>query len=151
MATYELTVIINANLPDEQINSLTKEVEDYLTRSGAEVSNIEVWGKRRLAYLIKKQHQGYYVTYAFVMDSDSAKILDLEQHFRQSDDFLRSMVVRLDEKTLTKKRKEESRREKADSSRTRTPREVKPVEKVQESNVPEREDEPSSEKPVADQ
>ena len=57
-----------------------------------------VWGKRKLAYLINKQTHGYYVIFTLNMEPDSKTIQKIEQYYRQHDNVLRTMPVRIDKK-----------------------------------------------------
>ena len=57
---YESAVIINAALDDEQIESVISRIKETITNNGGEIREIENWGRKRLAYVVKKSKIGYY-------------------------------------------------------------------------------------------
>ena len=61
MRAYELTVIINPELDDAAFNEIVERVKSWITGSGGEITNIDFWGKRKLAYEINKQNEGNYI------------------------------------------------------------------------------------------
>ena len=60
MNKYELTVVLNVKLEDEQRAAAIEKVKGYITRFGGTVTNVDEWGKKRLAYEIQKMKEGYY-------------------------------------------------------------------------------------------
>ena len=66
--SYELMAIIDPTVEDHSVE--VKAVEETLAKLGGEVTKADVWGKRRLAYEIKKQSEGIYVVFEFKMEPD---------------------------------------------------------------------------------
>ena len=66
MNKYELTVVLNVKLEDEQRAAAIEKVKGYITRFGGTVTNVDEWGKKRLAYEIQKMHEAYYYFIQFV-------------------------------------------------------------------------------------
>lgn len=61
MREYEMVVIIHPDLDENAVNDVIKRISGWITDDGGEVIKTELWGKRELAYLIRKQKQGQYV------------------------------------------------------------------------------------------
>ena len=58
---YESTFIINAALEDPDVEAVIRRVTDYIENHGGQFVEMSKWGRRRLAYPIKKKYNGYYV------------------------------------------------------------------------------------------
>ena len=80
MNTYELTVVLNVKLEDEERAAAIEKVKGYITRFGGTVTNVDEWGKKRLAYEIQKSHEAYY--YFIQFESDSGCPNEVEAHVR---------------------------------------------------------------------
>jgi small subunit ribosomal protein S6 len=98
LRTYEALYIVHPELDDAGIQTVVKEVEDLVVKHGGTIVRSEIWGKRRLAYEVKKLTEGCYVLLRF--DAEPEFIAKLELHFRLSDPIFRHLVTQLDEKTL---------------------------------------------------
>ena len=61
MREYELILIVHPDLDENAFNEVVNRVKTWITDGGGEVSKTELWGKRRLAYPIRKQTEGQYV------------------------------------------------------------------------------------------
>ena len=59
MNKYELTVVLNVKLEDEERAAAIEKVKGYITRFGGTVTNVDEWGKKRLAYEIQKSKEGF--------------------------------------------------------------------------------------------
>ena len=92
MNKYELTVVLNVKLEDEQRAAAIEKVKGYITRFGGTVTNVDEWGKKRLAYEIQKMKEGYY--YFIQFDADAACPAELEKRVRIMDNVLRYLIVR---------------------------------------------------------
>ena len=68
MRSYELVFIVHPELDDSAFNDVVNRVTSWITDSGGEVVNTDLWGKRRLAYPIQKQLEGYYVLMSTQID-----------------------------------------------------------------------------------
>ena len=96
MNIYESIVILNASLSDEEIESATGKIRDLITNSGGEIFKLDVWGRRKLAYEIKKQKKGFYILLLF--RSPSSLIRKLEDYYKVYDPVIKYIVIRLDKK-----------------------------------------------------
>ncbi len=90
---YELTVILLAEMEDHK--AAVDEVAEVVRGLGAEVEKIDLWGKRRFAYPVKKQQEGFYALLTIKMEPAQIKELDRVLGLRQQ--VLRHLVVALDE------------------------------------------------------
>jgi small subunit ribosomal protein S6 len=90
---YELTVILAAEMEDHKAS--VEEIAEVVRGLGAEVDKIDLWGKKQLAYPIKKQQEGFYALITFKTEPDSIRELDRVLGLRAS--VLRHLVVATDE------------------------------------------------------
>ena len=94
MNKYESVIIINPSLEDEAIKNTVKSFEDLIDKEGKVLETNEV-GRKKLAYEIKKNKEGYYVVYTFEAKPDSIK--ELERIYRITDEVIKFIVVRLED------------------------------------------------------
>ncbi len=81
MRNYELILILQPDL-DETVSKETLErVQGWITASGGTVDKNEIWGRRKLAYMINKQTEGYYVLMNVSLDPKSVNELERNIHF----------------------------------------------------------------------
>ena len=92
MPGYELVFILNANLTDDDSVKLLEKVNDQITKLGGTVSETNMWGKRKLAYPIKRQVEGSYVLKKVQMEPTALKELDAS--LKLTEDVLRYLAVR---------------------------------------------------------
>lgn len=100
---YESTYIINAALEDAEADAVVKRVTDYIEEHGGTMVEVNKWGRRRLAYPIKKKYNGYYVYMAFEAASEILPLV--ERFFNLEENVLRHLTLELSEK-LREHRKE---------------------------------------------
>ena len=96
MNKYELAVVLNVKLEDEERAAAIEKVKGYITRFGGTVTNVDEWGKKRLAYEIQKMTEAYY--YFIQFDAASNVPAEVERDVRIMDNVLRFLCVRKDEK-----------------------------------------------------
>ena len=92
MTKYELALVVNAKLEDEERLATVEKAKEYITRFGGVITNVDDWGKKRLAYEIQKMKEGYY--YFIQFDADAACPAELEKRVRIMDNVLRYLIVR---------------------------------------------------------
>ena len=94
MRAYELMVIISGKLEESNAHGWLKTITSSITSVGGSVhGNPDWWGKRRLAYPIQKQDDGYYAVFNVV--APAGALDEVERVFRLSDDVLRHKLLRL--------------------------------------------------------
>lgn len=91
---YELVVIINPEVLDEAVEGVIGRISQFITENGGSVSNVERWGKRKLAYPIKHFLEGNYVLARFKMKPELSK--ELEANLEISEEVFRHLLTRLD-------------------------------------------------------
>ncbi len=96
MRNYELMYIIRPNIEEEEQKSVIETFNNTLTNNGAEIEKVDELGSKRLAYEINDFRDGYYVVVYFKGDENSVN--EFERQAKFSDDIIRHIVVRLDEK-----------------------------------------------------
>jgi small subunit ribosomal protein S6 len=94
MNKYELAVVVSAKLEDEERAAVIEKVKEYITRFGGTVSDVDDWGKKKLAYEIQKMSEGYY--YFIHFESDSSVPAQVENRVRIMDHVIRYLCVRQD-------------------------------------------------------
>jgi small subunit ribosomal protein S6 len=99
--TYETTFIINATLEDPQVEAAIEKVKELITKNGGEILAVEKWGRKRLAYSIKKKNNGYYTLIEFRALGDL--VAKLERYYQLDEQTLRYLTVQLDKKALKAK------------------------------------------------
>ncbi len=117
MRRYEVVFILAPTLTEEEVE---QQVASYVTAAeavGAQVVSVDQWGKRQLAYPIKKHTEGYYVILTIEEPSADA-VAELERRFKVSDLVIRFLSIRVDE-DLKRARKLEEKREARQRSRLR--------------------------------
>ena len=95
MNKYELAVVVSAKIEDEERAAVVDKVKAYIERFGGQISNVDEWGKKRLAYEIQKMHEGFY--YFIQFEAEATAPAEIESRVRIMDNVLRFLVVRLDE------------------------------------------------------
>ncbi len=94
MRKYETIYIVQPDLGDEDIKSLSEKVQDVISSLKGECYRLEDWGMRKLAYPLKKQARGRYFYLNF--EGSPALIAELERRLRLDDKVLRYQSVKLD-------------------------------------------------------
>jgi len=91
MRNYELVCIIQPDLDETAFKGAIERVQGWVTESGGSVDKVDVWGRRRLAFPIRKQRDGQYVLLNISLDPKSAS--DLERNIRYLETVLRHMLT----------------------------------------------------------
>jgi len=95
MRNYEIMFIVNPNTAEEEIDKINSQVENIITTGGGKVDKIEKMGKRRLAYEVDKQREGYYVLFVMAANGDIVK--ECERRLRVMDAVIKYITVRTDQ------------------------------------------------------
>ena len=93
MRNYEVIFIVQV-LEDDAINAVVDKFSKLITANGGTIDNEERWGKKHLAYDIKKQSEGYYVL--FNVTSEPACVKECDRVMKITDEILKHMIVRVD-------------------------------------------------------
>ena len=92
MNKYELAVVVSAKIEDEARAEVIEKVKDLVTRFGGNVTDVDEWGKKRLAYEIQKMKEAYY--YFIHFEAETSVPGEVERRIRIMDNVLRYLCVR---------------------------------------------------------
>jgi len=95
---YETAVLMNAALEDDQIQSIISRIKETITNNGGEIKDFEDWGRKRLAYIVKKNKIGYYVIFRFT--SPPVVLSKLDRLYKLDDNILRYLTIKLSKAAL---------------------------------------------------
>ena len=93
MRKYEIVFIVQV-LEDDAINAVVDKFSKLIVANGGTIDNEERWGKKHLAYDVKKQSEGYYVL--FNVTSEPACVKECDRVMKITDEILKHMIVRVD-------------------------------------------------------
>lgn len=93
MRNYEIAVVLHPDLEIDLATTLEK-IENIITKNGGKITKKDNWGKRKLAYKIKKQDWGIYVFYN--VEIDPSKITKINQIFRITEEVIRYLIVSIE-------------------------------------------------------
>lgn len=94
MNKYELAVVVSAKIEDDERAQVIEKVKALVERFGGQISDVDEWGKKRLAYEIQKMKESYY--YFIHFESDAETPSEIEQRIRIMDNVIRFLCVRQD-------------------------------------------------------
>ena len=95
MREYELMVIINPEVDDRAVEPTLKKFLEVVTRENGTVDNIDIWGRRRLAYEIQKKSEGIYAVVNFTATSEATQ--ELDRQLKLNEQIMRTKVLRAEE------------------------------------------------------
>lgn len=95
MNKYELALVVNAKIEDDARAAVVEKAKEYVTRAGGTISEVEEWGKKKLAYEIQKMSDGFF--YFIQFEAAPEAPAQIEQKVRIMDNVLRFLCVRKDE------------------------------------------------------
>ena len=101
MNKYELALVVNAKIEDDDRTNVVERAKEYVTRAGGNITEVEDWGKKRLAYEIQKMREGFY--YFIHFEAEPQVPAAIEENVRIMDNVLRFLVVRSDEEQSDQK------------------------------------------------
>ena len=93
MNKYELALVVNAKIEDEERLATVEKAKEYITRFGGTITNIDEWGKKRLAYEIQKSREAYYYFIQFETEDNNCPN-EVEAHVRLMENVIRYLVVK---------------------------------------------------------
>ncbi len=109
---YEMMYIATPETSEEDITKLNDTITTLVEKEGGTVAVMEGWGRRRLAYPIKKKTEGFYVL--LEIEGSGQEIAELERRFRINDAVLRYITVRVDEDRKAADKKQAKRDQRKD-------------------------------------
>ena len=94
MNKYELALVVNAKIEDEARVATVDKVKSIIEQFGGTITNVDEWGKKKLAYEIQKMKEGFY--YFIQFDSDANCPAEVEQRVRIMEEVIRFLCIRQD-------------------------------------------------------
>ena len=92
MNKYELAVVVSAKIEDEERAAVVDKCKALIERFGGTITNVDDWGKKRLAYEIQKMKEGFY--YFIQFEAESSAPAEIESRIHIMDNVLRYLVVK---------------------------------------------------------
>lgn len=96
MNKYELAVVVSAKIEDDERAAVVEKAKALVERFGGQITNVDDWGKKRLAYEVQKMKEAFY--YFIQFDAESSVPAEIESRIRIMDNVIRYLCVRRDEK-----------------------------------------------------
>jgi small subunit ribosomal protein S6 len=116
MRNYEIMFIVRPDVTDEDIDKLITQMEAVVGGAGGKMEKVEKLGRRRLAYRVRKQREGFYVLFRLQGNGDTVK--EFERRLKVTDAVIKFLTVRTDE-DLERAEKFKALRAKQESQRRR--------------------------------
>ncbi len=95
MRSYEIMFIAHPDLDDASLTALVDRAKGWVTSSGGQVTQVDLWGRRRLAYPIRKQNEGQYILMQTQLSPTATR--EVERNLRLTEQVMRFQVIRTDE------------------------------------------------------
>ena len=95
MTKYELAVVVSTKIEDDARTAAVDKCKALIERFGGQITNVDEWGKKKLAYEIDKQNEGFY--YFIHFDAEPTAPADIEKRVRIVDGVIRYLLVKQDE------------------------------------------------------
>lgn len=95
MNKYELAVVVSAKIEDDERTAIVDKCKALVERFGGTITNVDEWGKKRLAYEVQKMKEAFY--YFIQFDAESTAPAEIENRIRIMDNVIRFLVVKQDE------------------------------------------------------
>ncbi|MDT3699850.1 MAG: 30S ribosomal protein S6 [Thermincola sp.] len=95
MRAYEVMYIIRPDLDEEQTNGVIEKFKSLIENNGGEIAKLDKWGKRKLAYEINKNREGFYILMEY--NGEAATTAELDRVFRITDEVVKYLIIREEE------------------------------------------------------
>ena len=105
--TYEILFIADPNLGEPEVDALAAQVQGFVEKDGGKLQKMEKWGKKRLAYDVRRHREGYYVL--LVVEGTGAMVKEAERRIKVTDGIIRFLTVRVDEELRKAERRKAKR------------------------------------------
>ncbi len=92
MSKYELTVVVNAKIEEDERAAVIDKCKALVERFGGTITNVDEWGKKKLAYEIQKMKEGFY--YFIKFDAETTAPAEIESRIRIMDNVIRYLIVK---------------------------------------------------------
>ncbi len=99
---YELGIVINPEVGDEQARAIVERVAQIITNNRGQVVRVNAWGRRRMAYPIQRFRDGLYFFYDLILDPST--IAEIERNIRVNEDIIRHLMKVRDSRVVAQQR-----------------------------------------------
>ncbi len=96
MNKYELAIALSVKIEDDERAALLDKAKGYIERFGGQITNVDDWGKKRLAYEVDHMKEAFY--YFIQFDAEPTAPIEIENRIRIMENVVRFLIVRADEK-----------------------------------------------------
>ncbi len=132
---YELGFILNPEVSEEQSNAILERIQQIVNNHDGQVVRINQWGRRRLAYPIRHQRDGFYVFFDMILTPET--VSELDRNLKVTEEILRHIIIRRDPKIAQKEREEREARAAAQAAQTQSePPEAETSAAIEAENPP---------------
>lgn len=104
---YEILFIADPNLGEPEVDAMAAAVQGFVEKAGGQVQKVEKWGKKRLAYTVRKHREGSYVLVVATGPADMVK--EVERRLHVTDGVIKFLTVRVDEELRKADRRKAAR------------------------------------------
>ena len=94
MRTYQTVVIVKSDLEEAAVSDFSEKIKQFITKYAGSLLKLEIWGKKRLAYRIRKNRHGFYISFCHTLDP--ASVSSFEKELRLDEGILKYLVIRLE-------------------------------------------------------
>ena len=115
---YEILFVADPNLGEPEVEALATQVQGFIEKEGGTIQKRELWGKKRLAYVVGRHREGSYVL--LVASGPGSLVKEVERRLKVTDGIFRFLTVRVDEE-LRKAERRKAKRTLADEKRKPRP------------------------------
>jgi small subunit ribosomal protein S6 len=112
MRIYEIMFIADPNAPEEAIDAILAQVQSVIEDAGGSVDKVDKWGKRKLAYRVRRREEGFYVVVRYSVASTDA-VKEIERRLKVHELVLKYLTVRMDEKLRWLEKRKKAREKRA--------------------------------------
>ena len=107
MRQYETGFVLSPSLSEEEAQEFVRQMAEVISQKKGRMIKQDVWGKKRLAYAIKRFHEGIYVFFLYEGPGDVSQ--ELERRFKQTDAVIRFLTILKDPKDNVRRKKKAAR------------------------------------------
>lgn len=117
MRKYEIIFVVRPDVTDEDVEKLVTQMQGVVTSAGGKIEKVEKLGRRRLAYRVARQREGFYLL--FVLEGNGDTVKEFERRLKVTDSVIKYLTVRVDEE-LKRAEKYKALRAKQEARRPRS-------------------------------
>ncbi len=100
MRNYHSVLILKPDLDEDQVDQSVEKITSIINNFGGSILKLDKWGKKRLAYRIKKNKFGYYLNVYHTCEQ--GRVLDLEKGYQLYEQIIKYLVIRLEERDIVR-------------------------------------------------